>query len=307
MQMALKVDCDTAIGTRDGVPRLLRLFDRHGIRATFFFSLGPDRSGRAALRVFTRRGFLRKMLRSRAPSLYPWRTMFSGTLLPAPKIAAFAKEQIRSAADAGHEVGVHAWDHVSWHDRLPRWDRERTSREYGLAMDSFALIFGRPASASACAGWTVSEAYLAARETYPLLYTSDTRGGSPFRPRFGLVESRIPEIPSTLPTLDERIGDPAGSSADELLAEFRDLASDRSVHTVHTEVEGGPYLAWFDRLLSEWRGRGATFVPLETLARESAENPMLPARRIGQITLPGRAGTVASGFDESMPEQGERK
>src|SRR5439155_9400430 len=84
LRIALKVDCDTAEGTKRGIPRLLRLFEELGIRATFFFSLGPDRSGRAILRVFTRKGFLAKMLRSRAPSLYPMRTLLSGTILPAP-------------------------------------------------------------------------------------------------------------------------------------------------------------------------------------------------------------------------------
>lgn len=301
MRIALKVDCDTAVGTRDGVPRLLRLFDRHRIRATFFFSLGPDNSGRAALRVFTRRGFLRKMLRSRAPSLYPLRTVLSGTLLPAPEIGRFAAGQIRAVAAAGHEVGVHAWDHVSWHDRLGRWSRARIGREYGRAMESFASIVGRPASASACAGWTVSDDYLAVRETYPLLYTSDTREGRPFRPLFGAVESKIPEIPSTLPTLDEMIGDPRFPTPEALLAFFAGLAADGAVHTVHTEVEGSAYLEFFDRLLSAWRKRGVEFVPLEVFAREALSGTGLPARRIGKITLPGRGGTVASALEERSP------
>ena len=66
-RVALKVDCDTLEGTREGVPRLLEIFAARGIRATFFFTLGPDRSGVAVRRVFTRKGFLRKMIRSRAP------------------------------------------------------------------------------------------------------------------------------------------------------------------------------------------------------------------------------------------------
>jgi undecaprenyl phosphate-alpha-L-ara4FN deformylase len=42
-RVALKVDCDTYVGTRDGVPRLLGALAARGIRATFFFSYGPDR------------------------------------------------------------------------------------------------------------------------------------------------------------------------------------------------------------------------------------------------------------------------
>ena len=82
------MDCDTFEGTRDGIPRLLKMFAERSIRATFFFTLGPDRSGVALRRIFTRPGFLAKIIRSRAASLYPVRTMLSGTLLPAPLIGA---------------------------------------------------------------------------------------------------------------------------------------------------------------------------------------------------------------------------
>ena len=40
-RIALKVDCDTYEGTKAGLPNLLRLFDRLGIRASFYFTLGP--------------------------------------------------------------------------------------------------------------------------------------------------------------------------------------------------------------------------------------------------------------------------
>ena len=64
--IALKVDVDTYVGTRDGVPHLLEILERFGIKATFYFSMGPDNSGKAIRRIFTRKGFLKKMLRTRA-------------------------------------------------------------------------------------------------------------------------------------------------------------------------------------------------------------------------------------------------
>ena len=51
-RITLKVDVDTLRGTREGVPALQKLLDRHQARATFLFSLGPDNTGRALRRVF---------------------------------------------------------------------------------------------------------------------------------------------------------------------------------------------------------------------------------------------------------------
>ena len=67
--LGLRVDVDSYDGAREGVPALLRLFERARVRATFFVSVGPDRWGRAALRALTKPGFLAKMLRTNAPSL----------------------------------------------------------------------------------------------------------------------------------------------------------------------------------------------------------------------------------------------
>ena len=44
MRIGLKVDVATLRGTREGVPALVELFRRHGVGATFLFTLGRDRT-----------------------------------------------------------------------------------------------------------------------------------------------------------------------------------------------------------------------------------------------------------------------
>ena len=119
-KLAIKVDVDTLEGYCKGVPALLRVLAEQAVQASFFLALGPDNSGRAIWRVFRQPGFLQKMWRTRAPAIYGFKTMCYGTLLPAPLIGAAAPEIPGLIAAAGHEVGLHGYDHVRWHDQLFR-------------------------------------------------------------------------------------------------------------------------------------------------------------------------------------------
>ena len=137
--VALKVDVDTFAGTRDGVPALLAEMERFAVKATFYFSMGPDNSGKAIRRIFTRKGFLKKQLRSGASSTYGVKTMLYGTLLPAPMIAASLPDMLRAVEQQGHQAGVHCWDHVKWHDYLNRFRCAQASNREVLLRPQFRL------------------------------------------------------------------------------------------------------------------------------------------------------------------------
>ena len=83
MKLALKIDVDTFRGTREGVPRLLEILQRHGAGATFLFSLGPDHTGRAIKRAL-RPGFMQKVGRTSVVSHYGVRTLLYGTVFRVP-------------------------------------------------------------------------------------------------------------------------------------------------------------------------------------------------------------------------------
>jgi undecaprenyl phosphate-alpha-L-ara4FN deformylase len=83
LQLAIKVDVDTWIGLKEGVPQLLALFRRHAVPASFFIAFGPDNSGKAVRRIF-KPGFLHKMWRTNPLRIYGLKTLLCGTLLPPP-------------------------------------------------------------------------------------------------------------------------------------------------------------------------------------------------------------------------------
>lgn len=295
-RLGLKIDVDTLEGFRQGIPALLEILAARRIKASFFVSLGPDNSGRAIFRVFRQQGFLEKMWRTRAPALYGLRTMFYGTLLPAPLIGAGAGEILRAVAAAGHELGLHGYDHVHWHDHLLAMNREEISRELAQAQDLYHPFLGHKARAFAAPGWQCSAASRAVLAAGGFLYGSDTRGYAPYFPRFGEQVNSVLEIPTTLPTLDELLGF-AGCRPEDfaalVLGRLQNAAIPQ-VLTVHTEVEGGPLRQEFAQLLDRCRDQGVEFFRLEDWARELLqEAEKIPAAAVRQGRLPGRAGRVS--------------
>lgn len=289
--IALKVDVDTYVGTRDGVPRLLDILAEAGIKATFYFSMGPDNSGKAIRRIFTRKGFLRKMLRTGAPSAYGLKTMLYGTLLPPPMIASSFPEILRKTAACGHETGIHCWDHVKWHDLLPWMPKRTVAMEVGRAFALYEEIMGQRARTTAAPGWTVTADSLEIQDALHLTYSSDCRGTKPFYPVLDNRRFNTLQIPSTWATMDELIGE-NGITVENINDHYLScLKPELNVHTIHAELEGGVLSDRFIDLLQRLKARDVRFATLAEVAMEHAATAPDAVLAMGE--LPGRAGTVA--------------
>ena len=295
--IALKVDVDTWRGTYEGVPRLVRMLSDAGVGATFLFSLGPDHTGRAVMRAL-RPGFLNKVARTSVVSHYGWRTLMYGTLLPGPDIGRREAATLRAVRDAGFEVGVHCWDHVRWQDHLlsrsagePGWALQEMRR----ATERFVEVFGAPARVHGAAGWQFNDEAARAQLALGIAYASDTRGEHAFLPvdADGAVLGP-PQLPTTLPTLDELIGVDGlneGNVHRHLLALTDEEEADQ-VYTLHAELEGMQLEPVLTRLLAGWRAQGHSLVALrDQYAHLAVER--LPHHRLVQGTVAGRSGTLA--------------
>jgi peptidoglycan/xylan/chitin deacetylase (PgdA/CDA1 family) len=290
-RIALKVDVDTLRGTLEGVPRLVAMLGRHGVAASFLFSLGPDHTGWALRRVF-RPGFLSKVSRTSVLKHYGLRTLMYGVLLPAPDIGRRAAVPMRAARDAGHECGIHTWDHVLWHDNVRQRGAAWTQGQMQLAYTRFGDIFGQAPTTHGAAGWQMNDTALQQIDTWGLRYASDGRGTGPYRPQVAGRALKHVQWPTTLPTFDELVGTEGIVEDNVHRALLQRTESDADqVFTLHAELEGGLFAPAFDALLAGWRAQGHRLMPLAALHAQSDTHD-LPLRPLAWGSVPGRSGEL---------------
>lgn len=302
--LVLKVDVDTLRGTREGVPRLVRMLAARGAGASFLFSLGPDHTGRA-LRRALRPGFLGKVARSSVVSHYGIKTLMYGVMLPGPDIGKAASAEMRCARDAGFECGIHAWDHVAWQDRARTGDPAWTGRMMEAAERRYVEVFGATAPTCGAAGWQMNPHAFARHDKAGYRYASDGRAllrddGALLDPRSGPY--RLPggsciQMPTTLPTLDELLGRTVGGrrlDGSNVAAHLLQLTANRHrdhVYTLHAELEGQRLAPAFERLLAGWAAQGYRLASMAAY-HETIRQAVLPELAPCWGTVPGRSGEL---------------
>lgn len=290
MNIGLRIDVDTYRGTKFGVPALCRLLASYSVSGTFFFSVGPDNMGRHLWRLF-RPAFLRKMLRSKAASLYGWDILLRGTLWPGPVIGEKWPGILRDTRDAGHEIGLHAWDHHDWQARIDRMNGEDIRRSLQKGVDALTRILGQTPACSAVPAWKCNDLVLLEKAGFPFRFNSDCRGDSLFYPVVNGQPLSQPQVPVTLPTYDEIIGqnDISDSTYNQrIISELK--PGKLQVLTVHAEVEGLAKADLFESFLKTVKEQRWNLVPLGRLLDN---DPAIGKGAILRKDIPGREGWLA--------------
>ena len=290
----LRIDVDTLRGTRLGVPSLLATLARHRTHATFFFSVGPDNMGRHLWRLL-RPTFFLKMLRSGAANLYGWDIILRGTMWPGPVIGRSCADIIKHTAEAGHEVGLHAWDHHLWQKKIASMSAYRVRGELHRGKEMLEQITHMPVSCSAAPGWRSSEKALLEKESLGFRYNSDCRGRSIFYPKVHGAALSQPQIPVTLPTYDELIGRNGITRANynnHMLSLVK--PEQLNVLTIHAEAEGVSCAALFDDFLVLAQKAGIRFAPLSELLPPGQSIDHSP---MGEGSTAGRDGWISTQED----------
>ena len=271
MRIALKIDVPTEAGATTGVPRLLALFERYQVTATFFF----------AMEFGGGRGLMRKAA-----------ALFGKGFSPAMSL----EEALAATAEAGHEIGLLGNEAGLWRRQAAFADADWTRHQLALGMERFEQLTGHAPDRFAAPYWQPNAHLLGMEERRRFSFASDVRGKYPFYPQLHNIVSRCPQIPTTLPTLHEMLAQPEVTPAnvhEHLYAESLHLLPHGHVYSADAAEEGIDYLEVMEKLIVMWKGQEGT---LRTLGEVRAELDLdaLPVHQIGWTEVPGRQEHVAA-------------
>jgi undecaprenyl phosphate-alpha-L-ara4FN deformylase len=244
---------------------------KHQVKGTFFFSVGPDNMGRHLWRLF-RPEFLRKMWRTKAADLYGWDILLKGTLWRGPLIGKKLGPILKATVREGHELGLHAWNHYRWQAHIEGMAGAVVYQDLIQGFEVLRESTGMSPICSAAPSWRITEQALLEKAKFPFRYNSDCRGTSIFYPVVMGKPLSQPQIPTTLPTYDEVLGQEQ-MNQEKYNPYLLSLIAPGSLNvlTIHAEVEGISCLGLFQDFLDRLRLRGGHLVPLGELLPSTSQ------------------------------------
>ena len=285
MKLGLRIEVATLRGTREAVPQLAAALKEARAGGTFLFSLGPDHTGRAL-------GSLPRVPRLKC---YGLAALLSGTLLPGADIGRRGADAMRSVPAEGHEAGILAHDRVGWLKRIATAGEAWTADAMRRARERYEEIFGTPALTHGAPEWRMNRYAFRYTQRLGFRHGSDTRGTGPFIPVVRGELVACPQLPTTLPTLDDLLAQ--GHTPDEavrrLLEASRDPPPAGHVYALRAEVEGTVFASALRALLAGWHALGYQVVSLREYAA-GLDLASLPRRNVVLQPSQGASAAIAT-------------
>jgi hypothetical protein len=266
--LGLKIDLFSFEAVHDTLPALLPLLRDYQVQGTFFPALGPD--------AMRRRGGLA----GRLPG--PW---------SAPRRL---REALWSIRDGGHELGLLPYDVGLWRRQILGRDAAWTRAQMVRGAQAFEALFGQRPHVFAAPGLLLNADTPRLESELGLDYAVDSRGLAPFYPVTVAGAFKCPQIPVTLPPIEEAL---AAGEPLEQVHQLLFMESQKPLlpgHVFSFTAETG-YVPVLERLLVMWLGSQRRLVPVRRLFDE-VKNGSLPYHRLGLRRVPdGGPGFTVQG------------
>ena len=212
----LRIDID-CVRDAETLPILLDMLNRHGIKATFFVATGPDSIARNMKSCINPLNLIRKKAFKRYGL-----TLFNGLVF---KRQVQESKNIGMVLDAGHELGLHGYDHYNWMNHLDSKSTEEVSALISRGCELFEQAFGVYPKSFASPGFKVNSRFLSVLDNFEFSYSSDFVGEKAFYPEVE-IESKVCrtlQIPVSMRSIGEQ--EESGLSDNQILKAVMDRLS----------------------------------------------------------------------------------
>lgn len=219
----LRVDLETHKGIKEGVPKLLDLLKKYGIKASFYLTMGGESN---PLEIFKNRGDMKS---SGERKIKVWSLKDKLRMAINPKN--FVRENIKvlqRIINEGHELGLHGWKHREWTRALEKISIPiRIKKSY----EEYVRLFHKKPISWASPGFNVNEKVLRSLEENNILLTSDFTGEKP--EHYG----KIKNIPITIfgenkmPIIEYLAS--LGKKDEEIIEEIKKKINDKSLASIY--------------------------------------------------------------------------
>lgn len=293
--IGIRVDIDFEIGLVKGVPHLLKLFEKYGIKATFFVTMGHDGFKHNTKRLNST-NYLKRVLSFNPVKII---SMFGLSYLVKQffgyvgNVGGDHSDMLRRIVKEGHELGVHGYNHFWWAENIWNCETQAVREEMNKGLDAFKNATGIEANVWASPNWRCSKDSLHLVDEFGFLYGADCRGKHPFLPMDHNWQGKTIQLPITLPCLHEVKQYLARNTHERIIHELLShITLPFNVLCIHGYYEGILERELFIRFIHAVKSKGVQFFPLKQVF-ERINKSSVPLCKVTRKTLPGGRGEIS--------------
>ncbi|MBT3866184.1 polysaccharide deacetylase family protein [Candidatus Woesearchaeota archaeon] len=135
MSFTLRVDLESQKGISKGLPNLLDLLAKHGIKASFYLTMGGESN---IFEILKYRGAV-PGAGERSINVFSFMDKLRMAIHPIDFVKK-NKSLLKRILKEGHELGIHGWKHRRWTRGLEKID---VDRDVKLAISKYVSLFGK--------------------------------------------------------------------------------------------------------------------------------------------------------------------